>query len=420
MVKSASPPLPFEHDNRTKILNAASKVFLNEGLERTSVDRIAAAAHMSKQSIYELFPSKVALFEAAVRSKLQIAWHGTISIDEDAPMEDTLKKYALRLSDAFADPVGFGLFRANIAAARYFPELATELHEQRLAGAQPLADYLENLIQGGIILSCNPLAMAIRFGSLAVDGARYFLGAALPGMAKRERDAENAVRLFLNGYRAMTEGGGDGLPPAKIEPPVRESVVALRLSAEKFAALIEAVTNEFLDQGYRRANVDRAAAGVQVSKATVYRQFGNKEHLLRYIVQRDIYEASREPFEPLPAGMDAESALVAFARQVLDRHLAPANIAMHRLLVEEADLIPDLARLFYEGRVDRLGQPLRDLLAAQGLPPPNRPAVHAFYALATFAARFFTAPETPSEMQRDSYARASAVLFLHGLRKGTG
>lgn len=77
-----------------------------------------------------------------------------------------------------------------------------------------------------------------------------------------------------------------------IEPPVREGVAALRLSPEKLATLIDAVTAEFLDQGYRRASIDRIAAAVRVSKATIYRQFGNKEDLLRYIVRRDIFDAS--------------------------------------------------------------------------------------------------------------------------------
>lgn len=410
MADTASP----ERDSRAQILRAAGEVFLAEGFDRASVDRIAAVAHMSKQSIYELFPSKPALFAAAVREKLTGAWLETAAIDESAAVEDTLHHYALRLFEGFADPVNFGLFRANIAAARHFPDLANELHDRRLAASQPLADYLARLVAEGVILPCDPLAMAIRFGGLSVEGAHYFLGATPPSTADRRRSADHAVHLFLDGYRGM----GDGVdnPPPAIEPPVREGVTALRLSAEKLTALIDAATAEFLDHGYRRASIDRVAAAVRVSKATIYRQFGNKENLLRYIVQRDIFETSRDAFDPYPTDMDAQGALVALAREALDRHLVPANIRMHRLLVEEADIIPDLARLFHEGRVHRLGQALEGLLAARGLPRPGGPAVRAFYTLATFAARFFTATVSPSPQERDVYARESAALFLHGLR----
>lgn len=193
-------------------------------------------------------------------------------------------------------------------------------------------------------------------------------------------------------------------------------MAALRLSPEKLATLIDAVTAEFLDQGYRRASIDRIAAAVRVSKATIYRQFGNKEDLLRYIVRRDIFDASCSAFEPIPATADAEAALMALAGQALARHLAPANIRMHRLLVEEAGLIPDLARLFYEGRVRRLGMALAMLLATQGLPRPGHAAMRAFYTLATFGVRFFTEGAMPSVALQQAYARESAALFLHGLR----
>jgi hypothetical protein len=88
----------------------------------------------------------------------------------------------------------------------------------------------------------------------------------------------------------------------------------------------------------------------------------------------------------------------------------------HRLLIVEADFIPDLARLFYEARVRCLGAALESQLAALGLPRPSRSATRIFCTLATFAVRFFTATAAPSAEDRDVYARECALLFLHGLR----
>lgn len=212
MVDIGSQNIPAGGDSRAQILEAAGAVFLAEGFERTSVDMIAATAHMSKQSIYELFPSKLALFEAAVRSKLDGARRDSVVVDADAPVEDALTLYALRFFQGFADPVNFGLFRANIAAANHFPELATELHGQRMAASRPMADYVEALIAQHFIRPCDPLAMAVRFGGVAVEGARHFLGTPAPDMAGRRICADNAVRLFLDGYRAMVNGQ-DQPPP---------------------------------------------------------------------------------------------------------------------------------------------------------------------------------------------------------------
>ncbi len=416
MIEIPSQSSPAERDSRTQILQAAGTVFLTEGLERASVDMVAAAAHMSKQSIYELFPSKLTLFEAAVRNKLDHTGLIMTAIEEGRSVEDTLTRYGLRLFEAFADPVNFGLFRANIAAANHFPELATELHERRLAASQRLADYLEKLLSQGLIVPCDPQAMAIRFGGLAVEGARYFLGRDLPGRDDRWEIVVNTARLFLNGYRGMTEAADDAIPPIPVEPPALEGGAALRLSAEKLSALVDIATAEFLDNGYRRASVDRIAAAAHVSKATIYRHFGCKENLLRYVVRRDIFETSRSGIEFAGDVSDADTAITALAERMLDLHLAPANIRMHRLLTEEAALIPDLAQLFHEVRVRRLSDPLERVLAMCGLPRSGEAAARTFYTLATFAVRFITSTTLPDAAHRKLYARESAMLFLHGLR----
>jgi AcrR family transcriptional regulator len=51
---------------RTEILEAAQRLFIDNGYERTTTDAVAAACHISKQTLYRLYPSKTALFEAIV------------------------------------------------------------------------------------------------------------------------------------------------------------------------------------------------------------------------------------------------------------------------------------------------------------------------------------------------------------------
>lgn len=404
-----------EQDNAARILNAAATVFFAEGFERTSVDMIAAAARMSKQSIYELFPNKLALFEGAVRDRLNDARLNLEGIVDSGGVEATLTRYGRLLFDGHIDPVSFGLFRANIAAARHFPELADELHDQRLAASRPLADYLERQLADGRIDTCDPAATAIRFGGLVVEGARYFFGSPPPGATARAASVASAVRLLLGGYRNVEDEASHRARPEPARPPALAGTVALRLPPEKVAALVDSATTEFLTQGYRAASVHHIAATVRASKATIYRQFGNKEKLLRYVIQHDIFETSRAPLDPGTRSGDLDAALTAFARQILDEHLAPTNLDMHRLLVEQADLVADLAIAFHDLRARRVGDALSELLFGFGQSLPGEAAQRAFYVLATFAIRFVTSTRLPDAASRDQYSRETARIFLHGI-----
>lgn len=407
-------------DPIARILEAAGSVFFTAGFERTSVDMIAASARMSKQSIYESFPSKLALFEATVRSTLDQAWLNMTAVDDTQDVETTLTRYGLRVFEGYFSSISFGMFRANIAAARHFPELASELHTQRLRTSQPLADYLEKLRSIGQIGSIDPQAMAIRFGGLVVEGSRYFLGAPKPDANARATIAARAVHLFLNGYQNMPV---EAAPPHETPPihaPELAGTATLRLSPDKLLALVNAAEKEFQSQGYHRASLDRVAAAAHVSKATIYRQFGNKEKLLRYIVQRHIFETYNQPITIDNRPADLESALALFARQMLDLNLSPCSIEMHRLIIEEIELVGDLARNFHDLRAQKVGDALSTLLQQFNAPPASDAARLAFYLLSTFAVRFVTSTQLPSSELRRRYSQETAQLFLYGIRNARG
>ncbi len=57
-------PLDAENPKRNAILLAAAKLFLEHGYEPVSMDAIAAAADVSKRTVYSYFDSKTALFSS--------------------------------------------------------------------------------------------------------------------------------------------------------------------------------------------------------------------------------------------------------------------------------------------------------------------------------------------------------------------
>ena len=69
--KPASPGRPKDLGKRAAILEAAKRLFSNEGFNGASMDQIAAEAGVSKLTVYSHFGDKEALFSAAVRAKCE-------------------------------------------------------------------------------------------------------------------------------------------------------------------------------------------------------------------------------------------------------------------------------------------------------------------------------------------------------------
>ena len=66
--RPAGPGRPKDLGKRAAILEAAKQIFVTQGYEGTSMDQIAAAAGVSKLTVYSHFGDKEALFAAAVKS----------------------------------------------------------------------------------------------------------------------------------------------------------------------------------------------------------------------------------------------------------------------------------------------------------------------------------------------------------------
>ncbi|WP_323746238.1 TetR/AcrR family transcriptional regulator [Catenulispora pinisilvae] len=89
-------------------------------------------------------------------------------------------------------------------------------------------------------------------------------------------------------------------------------------SAAKRRAVLAAARDLFVSQGVDRVSMDAVAARAQVSKATVYSHFGDKQRLFRAILA------------------DAAESLDAFARQVIGAHLGDGAGITSSARLEEA------------------------------------------------------------------------------------
>jgi AcrR family transcriptional regulator len=129
---------------REQILQGATQVFLEHGYAGTSMDRVAAQAGVSKQTIYSHFQDKnglfSALFERITIQRLRADLHAV-------PLKGEPRQALRRLAEAFLkkmdDPEYLALIRLVIGESGRFPELA-QLFTQTVIqfGFRAISSYL--------------------------------------------------------------------------------------------------------------------------------------------------------------------------------------------------------------------------------------------------------------------------------------
>lgn len=400
-----------------RILAVARQQFLTLGFEKCSMDSVARGARVSKQSLYELYPTKRDLFTKVVRDTARSTRDeiALVTVDDRAP-EAILRDFLLSYFSGFVTVENLGIYRATLMAGRCFPDLADELHRYRVSGGQALTNYLADLDRKGVIRTNAPADLHRRLGSTTIEGTRYLLGSPIPSLEDREATVDRIIALYLQGYRA----GGGRPQPVRAKPPefpapnLQTTGASLRLPQQRLDALLEAASTEFLVQGFRGANVTRIVSSVGVSPATVYRQFGDKRGLfLRAVLH--IGTSLWSDDAPAPAqGKTLEEALRLLARWTLDRHITPRGVALQRLLITEAEEFPDMARWVYDFMLDRPARELHARLQRFGEPLPDATATRAFHTMATYGVRFIMGAESPDDDTRTTLAKDCVELFLHG------
>lgn len=104
------------------LVEAAAATFLRNGYASTSMDAVARAAGMSKKTLYQLFPSKLALLEALLHSKLfRSDWQ--IGIDGDTS-EERIVQAMLSFATMLLRPEHIALARMIVADGKDAPALS--------------------------------------------------------------------------------------------------------------------------------------------------------------------------------------------------------------------------------------------------------------------------------------------------------
>jgi len=186
--------------------------------------------------------------------------------------------------------------------------------------------------------------------------------------------------------------------------------------------ILKAATEAFLAHGYAGVSIDQIASQAGVSKPTIYSHFDGKEQLF-VAIMNSICDNFEDPF--LEPDADSED-LPAILNKIADNYtrsiLQPGVIAMHRLLVAEAERFPELSRRYYEVGPQRVHGTLAGFLQsrmARGEIRTGDPLLLAkFFAalvIAPMRTRCLFAVETDIDWTAlDRQNREAVALFLNG------
>jgi TetR/AcrR family transcriptional repressor of mexJK operon len=177
------------------------------------MDDIAAAAAVSKQTVYKHFSDKEQLFAGVVLATTdQVA--GVVSMVADS-LENTvdldcdLRELAQSLLTMLMQPDLLRLRRLVVATADHFPEIGTAWYEQgfgRVLAA--LADRFEHLSERGLLDLDDALLAAHHFVGLLLwipVNRAMFTGRDDSSRADLELYATGAVQAFLRAYGVAPE-----------------------------------------------------------------------------------------------------------------------------------------------------------------------------------------------------------------------
>lgn len=130
-------------------------------------------------------------------------------------------------------------------------------------------------------------------------------------------------------------------------------------------AILDVAAQWFLEHGYAGTTMSAIAAALGGSKGTLWNYFPAKEQLFAAVIERVAESFRAQLLEILnPDDNDVEATLRRYVSKFLTKVTSPEGVALHRLVVGEANRFPEIGQIFFE-YAPRLTQAmLADYLAA--------------------------------------------------------
>jgi TetR/AcrR family transcriptional repressor of mexJK operon len=187
------------------ILQAAVALFLKTGYSRTSMDAIALAAKVTKQTVYAHYHSKDALFNEMVAELCRKhAPPDAMFKDKGQTTQEMLYKLGLSFLNMVTSKEGLAASRLVVGEAYNHPKLAQRYYE---SGSRQMliivAQYLDQENKRGRLHIPNTLSAASYFFSMLKGN--YYLRILLnikplPSTGAKEKHVRETVTIFMRIY----------------------------------------------------------------------------------------------------------------------------------------------------------------------------------------------------------------------------
>ncbi|WP_223623955.1 TetR/AcrR family transcriptional regulator [Microbacterium sp. EST19A] len=188
-------PRPRSEKARQSVLDAMRAALSDHGYEAVTIEGLADAAGVSKQTIYRWWPSKSAILgEALLEGGLPAA---DVAVPFTADLAADLRAWFSAMSTSLADADGVAIARALIVVTASDPELGLALNEKLAA---PIREWVAARVAlavsaGDVRADADAAAIADQFVAMA----SY---AALLGRPLDEARVEATVAVLLRGIAA--------------------------------------------------------------------------------------------------------------------------------------------------------------------------------------------------------------------------
>jgi AcrR family transcriptional regulator len=381
-----------------RIVDAALRVFGEEGYHQCGVARITELAGCSRASFYQYFSGKEDVFRhlaAQVARQLGASTEALGLVTPDADGWRSIRAWVARYSDVYDryEPV-FRVFQTaaeSDAAVAGGSARTGERHvaafRSRLTATTLPPRQLDPVI--ALLLACMPRTL---------DVARI-LRAASPSAYSLERIEDalaDVVHRTLFGLQAANVH-----PPARRRPPMLEFSPAMRQALEHdgvardltpggkrtLEALMDAGRDLFVARGYHDTRINDVVAAAGLSKGAFYRYFESKDRLVQVLGVQAIRTVSTALVAIPVEGSDGASPTAAIRRWLRQYNATQAGeAAMIRVWADAAVQNPtfrsDSAAAHDWGR-----RRIAHFLRPRGFGDVDTEAVVTVALLGTFGAR---------------------------------
>jgi TetR/AcrR family transcriptional regulator, acrAB operon repressor len=193
-------------ETRSRIIDAAERVFGRRGVTRTSLDDIARAAGVTRGAIYWHFKGKGDIFQAMVK-RVMLPMEAMVGKSSEAAVADPLR--SLRAAAVYAlkrtatDRQCQRVFDVVTHKCEYLDEMA-EVKRRIITADKGCVQQAMQAIGHAVRRGLLPRGVDPRLAAIGLDAMLYGLIAKWlmnPGYLRLEREAPKLVDLYLAGLR---------------------------------------------------------------------------------------------------------------------------------------------------------------------------------------------------------------------------